>query len=154
MAQEYIINGTMKLLSDDATGSLAIWIPCIVSIVTLLLNLGFYIFIQPRQSYAYKRKEDLAKISGEMFTYLSGVVSLDDFNGIPTQIRNFSLKIHLCFRTGTAPKEIADCLESIFQMAKERKGFSSEDDVNKWNENFRTELRQLRNGIGKYCGGL
>lgn len=30
------------------TNSLEIWIPAVVSIITLLLNLMFYIFIQPR----------------------------------------------------------------------------------------------------------
>lgn len=131
-----------------------IWLPCIVSIITLIVNLGYYIFIQPRQGFKYEKRMNLAKISEEMFTYLSELVSLEEFSGVPTQIRNFSLKIHLCFKTGTADQAIADSLEKIYQMAKNRKSLTDVQDIKNWNEEFRMEVRNLRRQLGGYCGGL
>lgn len=131
-----------------------IWLPCIVSIITLLINLGYYIFVQPRQGYKYEKRTNLTKISEEFLTYLSEVVSLPDFNGVPTKIRNYSLKIHLCFKSGTANKEMADLLEDIFGMAKNRKTLTDEQDIRTWNENFRKKVRSLREQLSSYCGGL
>jgi len=133
---------------------LKIWVPSIVSIITLLINMGFYIFGQPRLGYKYKRKEELSKICEEMFTYLSEIVSLKDLAGAPTKIRNFSLKIHLCFKKGTASKDLSDCLEVIYQMVKQRKNFNDDNDMEEWNDNFRNQCRELRRLLGKYCGGL
>ena len=104
-----------EFLNNMTADELKIWVPSIVSIITLLVNMGFYIFGQPSLGYKYKRKEHLANICGEMFTYLSEIVSYDDFSGVPTNVRDYSLKIHLCFKSGTATKEISDSLERIFQ---------------------------------------
>lgn len=136
------------------TEELKIWVPSFVSVITLLINMAFYIFAQPRLGYKYKRKEELAIISAEMFTYLSEIVSLEDFTGVPTKLRNYSLKIHLCFKKGSAKKNIADMLEELFQMAKRRKNLKDEDDIQAWNEELREKCRELRKQLGKYCGGL
>ncbi len=133
---------------------LKLWVPTIVSIITLLINMGFYVFGQSRLGYKYKRKEELAKISEEMCAYLSEIVSLESFTGVPTKIRNYSLRIHLCFKDGTAKKKLADKLEEIFQAVKQRKTLNDAQDIEAWNERFRNQSRELRKQLGKYCGGL
>lgn len=131
-----------------------IWLPCLVSIVTLLVNIGFYIFIQPKLGYKYETKNYLRDISNEFFVYLTRLVSLDDYNGAPTKIREYSLKIHLCFKDGSANEEISTRLEKIFQMTKSRKQMMDAAEIEQWNDVFRNEVRKLRKELGKYCGGL
>ena len=134
--------------------NLAIWVPSIISIITLLFNLGFYIFCELRLGYKYRIKQELAKISAELLTYLAEIVSYDTFEGVPTQIRNYSLKIHLCFKTGTADEEIAEELEQIFQAVKCRKKLTDASEIGEWNEKFRKKVRKLRCLLSKYCGAL
>lgn len=129
------------------------WLPTITSIVTLAVNILFYVCIQSRLGYEYKRKEDLATICEDFFKYLSEVVSYEDFRGVPTTIREYSLKIHLCFLEGQADEDISNKLEDLFQMAKERKSMGS-DNTETWNRDFRQTVRELRHLIGKYCGGI
>lgn len=131
-----------------------IWLPSLVSVVTLLINLGFYIFVQPKLGYKYKVKNHLRDVSDELFIYLANVVSLNDYNGVPTKVREYSLKIHLCFKDGTADEDITLQLEKIFQMLKKRKNMTDGNDIGRWNENFRDEIRVLRKQLGRYCGGL
>ena len=129
------------------------WLPTITSLLTLAVNIYFYICIQTRLGYEYKRKEDLARTCEDFFKYLSKVISFEDFNGVPTEIRNYSLKIHLCFINGQADKDISDKLESLFQLAKQRKSVDSSS-IEEWNVEFRNNVRDLRHLLGKYCGGI
>ena len=126
----------------------------IVSVVTLLVNIFYYIFIQTRLGYRYETKKEFAKICSEFFTYLSEIVSYDKFDGVPTEIRNYSMRIHLCFKSGKAKQNIADLLEKIYQMTKRRKGLVERGEIDSWNEEFRTEVTQLRKAVGKYCGSF
>lgn len=129
------------------------WLPTITSIITLIVNIFFYICIQSKLGYEYKRKEDLAAVCAEFFTYLSEVVSYKDYDGVPTAIRNYSLRIHLCFKDGQADDEITSKLESLFQQAKERKT-KDDNEIDAWGERFRTDVKELRCLLGKYCGGI
>lgn len=131
-----------------------VWLPCIVSIITLLINLCFYIFVQPRLGYKYKVKERLYLECSELFVYLADIVSKDDFNGVPTQIREHSLKIHLCFVSGKADEKTSAKLEEIYQMTKKRKNLNTGAEIEAWNDQFRIASRELRKLLGRYCGGL
>lgn len=133
---------------------LKVWLPSIVSVITLLVNIGYYTFVQPRQNFAYKRREDFCKISSELLTFLSEVVSFDDFSGVLTQIRNYSLKIHLCFKEGEADNSIAERLEEIFQMVKQRKEMDDDTEISCWNDRFRNKVRELRKNLAKFSGVL
>lgn len=126
----------------------------IVSVVTLLVNIFYYIFIQTRLGYRYETKKELSKICSEFFTYLSEIVSYDNFEGVPTTIRNYSMRIHLCFKSGQADQNISMQLEKIFQMTKRRKGLVEREQIGSWNEEFRTEVTQLRKAVSKYCGSF
>lgn len=130
------------------------WGPSIISIVVLFINILYYMFGQPRVSFRAKRKEQLVTISEEFLIFLSELISYTDFNGVPTKIRNFSLKIHLCFKDGTAPDLLAQMLENLFQQVKLRKNITKQQDVDKWNEQFRCDVRLLRKELAKYCGVL
>lgn len=131
-----------------------VWLPSIVSIITLMINLCFYIVVQPRLGYKYKVKEQLYQVSTELFVYLADIVSQTDFNGVPTKIREYSLKIHLCFVGGKADDKTSEKLEEIFQMAKNRKTLIADADIQVWNDKFRVEVRELRKLLSHYCGGL
>ena len=130
------------------------WGPSIISIIVLFINILYYIFGQPRVSFKAKRKEQLVNISEEFLIFLFEVVSYSDFNGVPTKVRNFSLKIHLCFKEGTAPDQLAQMLEDLFQQVRLRKKITSQQDIDKWNEQFRCKVRELRKELAKYCGVL
>ena len=131
-----------------------VWVPAIVSIITLIINIAFYVCVQSRLGYEYKRKEDLATICEEFFAFLSELVSYEEFEGVPTCIRNYSLKIHLCFVNGMADENISRELEEIYRMTKDRKKLKDLKEINDWNEKFRNKVRKLRKEIGKYCGGI
>ena len=112
---------------------LKVWLPSIVSIITLLINLCFYIFVQPRLGYKYKVKEQLYRECTELFVFLTDIVSKADFNGVPTKIREHSLKIHLCFVSGKADDKTSEKLEEIYQMTKNRKTLNADTEIEAWN---------------------
>lgn len=136
------------------TNSLEIWIPAIVSIITLLLNLMFYIFIQPRLTYKATAKESLKKVSVELMNYLAEIISYEDFSNVPTQIRKHSLQIHMHFKKGTSDGQLEILLEQVFKEVKRRKSLATAEDIDKWNDDFRVLARKLRKELAKYCGAL
>lgn len=136
------------------TNNLEIWIPAIVSIITLLLNLLFYIFIQPRLTYKATAKESLKKVAVDLMNYLAEIISYEDFSNVPTQIRQYSLQIHMHFKKGTSDGELEIFLEQVFQEVKRRKSLTIDEDVDKWNDDFRVLARKLRKELAKYCGAL
>ena len=119
---------------------LKVWLPSIVSIITLLINLCFYIFVQPRLGYKYKVKEQLYRECTELFVFLTDIVSKTDFNGVPTKIREHSLKIHLCFVSGKADDKTSEKLEEIYQMTKNRKTLNADTEIEAWNIQFRKKM--------------
>ncbi len=136
------------------TNSLQIWIPAIVSLLTMFLNFLFYIFIQPRLTFKATAKDSLKKISVEFLNYLTEIVSYSNFDGVPTQIRKFSLQIHLSFKKGTSDGRLEKLLENIFTETKKRKELTSNKDIEEWGQNFRVLVRELRRNLAKYCGSL
>lgn len=137
-----------------AVSDLQIWVPAIVSVVTLVVNMLFYIFAQPKISYKNKVKESLSKVSVELFDYISEIVSYNDFSGVPTKIRQYSIRIHMCFKEGTAPKELEAILEEIYQAVKKRKSLTTFDEIDRWNENFRKMAKKLHKNLAEHCGAL
>mgnify|MGYP003188871267 FL=1 len=123
------------------TNNLEIWVPAIVSIITLVLNLLFYIFIQPRLTYKATAKESLKKVSVDLLNYLAEIISYEQFDGVPTQIRKYSLQIHLHFKAGTSDGQLEILLEQIFNEVRKRKNLTSTDDIDKWNDEFRGPYR-------------
>lgn len=134
--------------------NLEIWIPAAVSIVTLLVNMAFYLFMQPRIADKASTKEALTKVSVKLLNYLAEVVSMDNFDGVPTKIRKYSLQIHLYFRSGTAAGEVELLLEKIFKEVQKRKSLTAQQEIENWNDNFRNLVRDLRKSLARYCGSL
>lgn len=134
--------------------NLEIWIPAVVSIVTLIINLLFYVFAQPRITYKITAREALAKTSIEFLNYLTELVSFDNFEGVPARVRKYSLQIHLHFKSGTADGKIELLLEKIFKETQKRKTLNSETEIENWNDSFRVLVRELRKNLAKYCGEL
>lgn len=128
------------------------WIPVMLSACTLIFNVFFYMYFRDYLAFKYTRMNDLAKISAEFLTYLSEVVSEDDFNGVPTKIRNYSEQILLCFKSDD--DNISNLLEDLFQMSKERKGLNSASEIVVWNDNFRKKVSSLQMALRKHCGVL
>lgn len=138
----------------ETTSNLQVWVPAIVSIVTLVINLMFYMFVQPRLTYKAGAKEALGKIAIDLLNYLSDIVSYECFDGVPTQIRKYSLQIHMQFKSGTADEALEELLEEIFKDAKARKQLTTPEDIDAWNNAFRVKVRKLRGLLAKYCGVL
>ena len=134
--------------------NLEVWLPAAISVITLIVNLCFYIFVQPRLSYKLNAKERLANTSVELLNFLSEVVSLNDFSGVPTRVRKYSIQIHMHFKSGVASKEIERLLEEIFQDCKRRKTLVLKNEIDEWNNSFRQHVRELRIELAKYCGEL
>lgn len=146
----YSIIGT----ATPQTNDLEIWIPSIVSIITLLLNGCFYIFVQPRLNYKAKAKESLKRTSAHLLNYLAEIISYDDFDGVPTKVRQYSLQIHLHFKNGTAYGKLELLLEQIYKAVRNRKSLTADQDIDKWNEEFRIMVRDLRKELAKNCGAF
>ena len=142
----------MPLLTVKDSIDLDTWLPSIISVITLLINVAYYAFGQPKVSYKLKRKERLVEVSEELLTYLSKVVSLDDYSGAPTNIRNYSLTIHMCFKSGSAPEEISSLLEETFQLVKSRKQMDDKECIDKWNRDIKDLAGYLRKKLAKYTG--
>lgn len=139
---------------DFISENLQIWIPSIVSIVTLVINLVYYIFIQPFVSFKQVRKQELSKTAEELMIYLSDIVSVEKYDSVPTNIRNYSLKIHLCFESGSAPSPLNEYLEKAFQAAQKRKSLETEEEIMEWNEEFRVIAKMIREKLAEHCGVL
>lgn len=156
MEQDLLIQLMQELLEKLNQGSngFEIWIPAIVSIISLVVNLLFYIFVQPRITYKKTARDALTKTSVDLLNYLSEIVSYNEFDGVPTQIRKYSIQIHLQFKKGTADEKIELLLEEIFQEVRARRKITSDEDIDNWNNNFRIKVRELRKALAKYCGVL
>lgn len=61
-------------------------------------------------------------------------------------IRDISLRIHILFENGTAPTELDDAIESVFQLARTKKKGT---DTDTWSDEFRNEVRVLRLQLSK-----
>ena len=131
---------------------LSIWIPAVVSIMVLIVNLCFYATIMPTISHKYERKKDFSKKIEEFLIFLSEVVSFKDFNHAPTNIRNFSLTLDIYFTDGEAPREIHEVLEELFQSLKSRKTMNNIDEISEWENLFRKNVRTLKKRLSKYTG--
>lgn len=132
--------------------SMADWFAAVVSICTLLINILFYIIIAPRISFKFQKKEDFLKYSAEFLSYLSGVNSLANFEGVPTKVKTYCVTIKLLFKSGSAPKELDECMESVYQLVRERKKLKDDKEIGRWEEKFRTKTHELRVHLAKYTG--
>ena len=128
------------------------FITAAISVGTLLLNILFYIIIAPKISFRFQKKEDFLKYSSEFITFLSGVNSLTDFEGVPTKVKSYCVSIELLFKSGVAPEPLRADMENVFQAVKKRKSLTSEKEIEEWNSNFRTITQKLRKSLAKYTG--
>lgn len=133
-----------------ASSNIDVWVPAIISILSLLVNVLFSVFVAPRVLRRSNAKDKMHSICANYQQYLSEIVSYDSFEGVPTQVRKYSLEIHLMFQDGTAPKKLAKAMEKIYQMTKERKKLSDAPAIDKWNNDFRDEVARLRKLMAKY----
>lgn len=130
----------------------SIWIPALISIISLFFNILFYIIIAPKINLKYQKKSELLKIASDFFAYLSDLPSLKSFEGAPTQIRKYSQSIHLMFKNGTAPDNLASILEDLFKSVQSRKNIVDEKEISAWNSEIRNKIRSLRIEIASYTG--
>lgn len=59
-------------------------------------------------------------------------------------IRDISLRIHILFKEGTAPEELAQSIEAVFQLARAKKKGEASDD---WSNEMRDAVRTMRKHI-------
>ena len=60
------------------------------------------------------------------------------------EIRDLSLRLHILFDGGTAPKELADAIEQVFQLARDKK---RGDDGEQWSLSMREAVRNMRKSM-------
>ena len=123
-----------------------------ISVISLALNILFYIFVAPKIGFKFQRKSELLKQSTEFLSYLSEINSYDSFEHVPTTIRNYCISIKLLFKNGDAPDDISDCMERIFQLAKKRKGLTDSEAIKEWELDLKNESHQLRTMLAKITG--
>ena len=126
------------------------FISVFISVFALLVNIVFYIFIAPsiNDKLAYKKR--LYDVSSEFLDYLVDATSFTSFDGVPSTVRKYSLKIHLLFPKGKAPDSLSKILESIFQHLKSRKSISEELAIDSWKVTMRENIKSLRVELSKY----
>lgn len=127
-------------------------VTALISIISLLLNILFYIVIAPKISFKFQKKEDFLKYASEFICYLSTINSLTTFDGVPTKVKKYCISIKLLFKKGVAPKPLDDKMEEIFQEVQKRKHLTQKDEISDWNENFRKITHELRIELSKYTG--
>lgn len=123
-----------------------------ISIVTLLLNILFYIIIAPRINFRFQKKEDFLKYSSDFIVYLSKVNSFKSFKGVPTKVKSYCVSIHLLFKSGKAPEPLNSLMEQVFQSVKKRKKLTTPKDINDWEVEFRKLTHELRKELAHYTG--
>lgn len=138
--------------ATDSAANLEIWVPAIVSIITLIINVVFTIFVGPKIAERHNQRAAMYKICAEFFDYLTDLVSLENFDGAPSTVRKYSLKIHFMFKTGVAPSRIAAGLESVYQKVKERKELYDDTAISEWEKSYRKLVHALRVDLAKYVG--
>lgn len=145
-----------RCIADAATKEspfeLGIWVPAIVSVISLIVTTFFTVFVSPRIAAKNNQKTEMYKTCSEFFDYLTDIVSLSDYNGAPSTVRKYSLKIHLMFKSGTAPQSISNDLEEIFQKVKARKNLYEDAAIAQWEAEYRLSVRKLRVSLAKYIG--
>jgi uncharacterized membrane-anchored protein YhcB (DUF1043 family) len=57
------------------------------------------------------------------------------------EIRDISQRIHILFSEGTAPEELAQSIESVFQLARSKKKGTAPED---WSNQMRNSVRNMR----------
>lgn len=140
-------------VSENASSAgLEVWVPAIVALLSLGVNILFSVYIAPRVLEKNNYKNRLFDIGVEYLDYLTKVISMTEVDNAATVVRNYSLQIHLMFKTGTAPKEMSETMEQIFSLIKERKNAIAEFDTEKWKENMRNVTRRLRKQLAQYTG--
>ena len=142
----------IEQIQNSSGMSLGDWVAAGISIVTLLLNILFYIIIAPKISFRFQKKEDFLKCSSEFISYLSEVNSFTCFDGVPTKVKSYCVSIKLLFKSGEAPEPLKTQMEKVFQLVKRRKELSVTDDIKNWEEEFKNETHLLRQYLAKYTG--
>ena len=100
-------------------------------------------------SWLTQRREQKKWLVSERYKCFSELLSVatvipkseDDRNSWTYQIRDCSQRMHVLFKGGTAPHALADALEELFQLARERKDGVMRDD---WSDLQRENVRVLR----------
>ncbi len=123
-----------------------------ISIITLFLNILFYIIIAPRIGFRFQKKDELFKTASEFLAFLSEINSYDSFDGIPTKVKKYCVSIKLLFKDGETPEELTNCMEKVYQMVKSRKNIETIEDIERWETEFRAETHTLRKELAKYTG--
>ncbi len=89
------------------------------------------------------------KVFCELLDLVSATAPRTDYDVWPTNIRKLCQKAHLLYPGGTAPKEVADTMERLYQLARQRK-HNEITDHDAWTDLMRDETRLLR----AYFSGL
>ena len=151
----FLIN-VCECTSSEAATILGIelndFITASISIISLLLNILFYIIIAPKISFRFQRKDDFLKYSTEFISYLATINSLTCFDGVLTKISTYSITIQLLFKDGKAPDPLHKTLEEIYQSVAKRKSLSEEEKIQEWEIEFRKLTQTLRKDLSKYTG--
>ncbi len=152
MSENIIATCAEAVAPQSNNVELSVWVPAIISVISLIVTTIFTIFISPVISEKHNQKNEMYKICAAFFDYLTDIVSFDTYEGVPSQIRKYSLKIHLMFKSGIAPQKISNLLERIFQLVKERKKLTDESEILTWEKTYREKVRELRLELSKYVG--
>ena len=147
-----LCNCVATTATDDSVSVLGVWVPAIVAVVSLIVTTIFTVYIAPKIAAKQNQKTAMYNICSQFFDYLTDIVSLKDYSGVPSQVRKYSLKIHLMYKEGVAPKDISEKLEDIFQKVKTRKTLNSDTEITVWEKDYRDAVRDLRTKLSKYVG--
>ena len=147
-----LCNCVATTATDDSVSVLGVWVPAIVAVVSLIVTTIFTVYIAPKIAAKQNQKTAMYTICSQFFDYLTDIVSLKDYSGVPSQVRKYSLKIHLMYKEGVAPKDISEKLEDIFQKVKTRKTLNSDTEITVWEKDYRDAVRDLRTKLSKYVG--
>jgi hypothetical protein len=82
----------------------------------------------------------------ELISLISAVATREDYDTWPDEIRVLSQRVHLLFKSGTAPNSIASPMQELFSLALKMK-LGKVKDEKEWRSEIREEARKLREGF-------
>ena len=66
-------------------------------------------------------RQERYRASINLIDLIASHYSRTDFDNWPDEIRAVSVRIHLLYKTGTAPETLANAIQNVFQLALNRK---------------------------------
>ena len=93
-------------------------------------------------------RDERYRAFSDLLVCVAPFATRDEFDTWPDEIRTLSQRVYLLYPGGRPPEDICRCIESLFNLALDRKR-GRVPDVAEWKTAMRRENRALREGLAQ-----